>query len=1585
MAQTEASIRTMLEDCQEHVRRGNETIFNAQHTDMEDRMALRGVRDSVAVNQAKADLYRKALEKPYFGRIDVKCDDEEEVETYYVGEQAIRDDDAEYLVIDWHDPVGSLYYSGNETSLAVRNITFQLLLRRALDIQNGKLLAYKTEYDAQSAETLNGEIVDDFLLTVLKDKRRQKQLTNIIRTIQANQNQIIRKPRGQNIVVQGCAGSGKTMILLHRLSVLKYNNRDWDFGRTKILTPNTAFNTHINALSEELGLGDITRHTVEEYYVSLIQQYRKTTDVQADIHSETQLDPDFLREVYSLSFLQKTCEHYHAYWEQIVCQMQEGSLQEILRQWDAPAPDLTVHKEETVDVLRRSLAYAKAKGEKAAEELQSLQDRIRDLSVRIQQKEAEAAGQTAACNADLAAAQRAVVENFHQVERQLQQAASAPLVTLRAQELAQQLEKIKRLSQKLKHELDAIQQRQELYTDFQKVQTVQDTLAEQVQKATEGITAQLRKRQQEFDQIPFYNFAKKGSIKNQIAVYQQKFAQAAEAVVATYVQNRQNVLEEAQKKSQEFQLALEQEQARAATDKQKVSALEQKKRALQAVQQALQAQMVPEVQRFNAAAKLPQLAQWLSSKTVLQKKEAEKEALVQLLQERQAELCKKQQQTFEQQQQQEVARCEALAAQLEWPAIFKNVLEQDLAELHKKYGVSRRVTNYRFKLYLRLLYCYLYYRPLAQVDNFLCIDEAQDISPAEYQLLHKIVGEHCVFNLYGDVNQLIYGYKGITEWNDIADVTGIYDIVGPEDMSADDTTHVCLLNENYRNTVQITEFCNKEFDAQVTAIGVSGDPVRFDDLPQAFAWVWQLKQQQPQLRVAIVYKLGNAALEQQLRTLPHGEEVCWNEIVPEKICVLSVEVVKGLEFDAVVAVTQGMSNSEKYVTYTRALDHLNVVRAAGPAETQAPRQEKLQLALPQEDGLDRMMQELAAMQPVNAGAEPEAARITEEAAPTESFAQWLGAQMKEKQAQNYQALYELLERFCKKNLPLDGPLESIQDLNVLQQIKKRVRANRAFISQNLMKMPGIYKTIDLLAEYCQHVKKTAQPQMDVQPQADARPQMDAQPQVDAPAQAAPSELRQLLRGELLQPLVETLEQDGITTRAQFGELDLLLYINQRDIYPLRTRIEAWEASRDAWRACKIEARAKNGAAETQQAAPMAGGEQADASVQKPQKTTAAPTALGLLSEAETQATLRQMALQAGLHGLALPDVANRLATTQSAAAEYLAAHPDYIEILPRRYLHKEVLVDLDQAVEPLENILQRQFRRFFGFTNAKKLYEAAEQELSMFLNDNGLESEEKVFNIAKYLFAKRKVRNITHCFGTHGYIWQAPPMPESNRSSLVVNLARHSELILKREEIVNYLSMLGYSSPWVTYRAIMGIGVHAQFLQYQPDEFILAERLPIDQNWLDQVASALDELFARENAAFVVLRQIQPSWYAMSLPVLPDGLHWTPLLLQEIVGYHLQPRYRTIQPYRTMDTDALHAAIVPSDSGLVSFADLVYAYWLQQPARKADYDREEFRQCLCRAGMIQNNELRTVLPKALDDHRFAWSINEEKLHIVEGR
>jgi hypothetical protein len=258
-----------------------------------------------------------------------------------------------------------------------------------------------------------------------------------------------------------------------------------------------------------------------------------------------------------------------------------------------------------------------------------------------------------------------------------------------------------------------------------------------------------------------------------------------------------------------------------------------------------------------------------------------------------------------------LSSAQQLVQQLSFNSLYRNVALKDLRVQYKEHKEPYTKVNYRHKIFLKLLFCSLYYKKSTSSISFLNIDEAQDLSVSEYQLLRRILGDRCVFNLYGDVNQLVYSYKGITDWEEIAAVV---------------SSNVYFLNENYRNTLQITKYCNNEFGAQVYPIGINGKDVRDIPLETAVEMILAYHREHPRGRVAIIHRSGIESIRNTLHNILDQENVSWDEVNDSKISILSVELAKGIEFEAVLAIVDHMTANEKYISFTRALDDLFVVR-----------------------------------------------------------------------------------------------------------------------------------------------------------------------------------------------------------------------------------------------------------------------------------------------------------------------------------------------------------------------------------------------------------------------------------------------------------------------------------------------------------------------------------------------------------------------------------------------------------------------------------------------------------------------------------
>lgn len=119
--------------------------------------------------------------------------------------------------------------------------------------------------------------IDDDILKAELGSNGEVQLKNIIRTIQKEQNAIIRNTKDRILVIQGAAGSGKTSVALHRIAYLLYHDRqNLKSSNILILSPNGVFSDYISHILPELG-----EENIQEMSFDLFA-YRKLQDTAAD-------------------------------------------------------------------------------------------------------------------------------------------------------------------------------------------------------------------------------------------------------------------------------------------------------------------------------------------------------------------------------------------------------------------------------------------------------------------------------------------------------------------------------------------------------------------------------------------------------------------------------------------------------------------------------------------------------------------------------------------------------------------------------------------------------------------------------------------------------------------------------------------------------------------------------------------------------------------------------------------------------------------------------------------------------------------------------------------------------------------------------------------------------------------------------------------------------------------------------------------------------------------------------------------------------------------------------------------------------
>ena len=205
-----------------------------------------------SANEEKAKLmhrFMKMQDSPFFGRVDFIFDGEDEAETFYIGIGNFAEKTGSVpLIYDWRAPVSGLFYDFDKGPASYQApaglIKGEIASKWQYKIRNGKMV-YGFESDM---------MIDDEILKQELGSNSDVQLKNIVRTIQKEQNAIIRNTKDKILVIQGVAGSGKTSIALHRIAYLLYHDRkNLKSSNILILSPNSVFADYISHILPELG------------------------------------------------------------------------------------------------------------------------------------------------------------------------------------------------------------------------------------------------------------------------------------------------------------------------------------------------------------------------------------------------------------------------------------------------------------------------------------------------------------------------------------------------------------------------------------------------------------------------------------------------------------------------------------------------------------------------------------------------------------------------------------------------------------------------------------------------------------------------------------------------------------------------------------------------------------------------------------------------------------------------------------------------------------------------------------------------------------------------------------------------------------------------------------------------------------------------------------------------------------------------------------------------------------------------------------------------------------------------------------
>jgi DNA helicase IV len=243
-------------DCLERTRRAVEamrgSVEGGRGGTFQNRYERDVMWDRVDARLAQLDVGDLSL---VFGRIDTEPVGSEDGglardgESFHIGRLAVSDERRDPVVVDWRAPVAEAFYR------ATGRDPMGLRRRRHFASRGRVLLGIDDELFGSAAEALDqGEVQGYGALIQALEESRSGRLSDIVATIQVEQDVIIRSELPGVLVVQGGPGTGKTVVALHRAAYLLYSHRFPLEGQgVLVVGPNRVFLSYIEQVLPSLG------------------------------------------------------------------------------------------------------------------------------------------------------------------------------------------------------------------------------------------------------------------------------------------------------------------------------------------------------------------------------------------------------------------------------------------------------------------------------------------------------------------------------------------------------------------------------------------------------------------------------------------------------------------------------------------------------------------------------------------------------------------------------------------------------------------------------------------------------------------------------------------------------------------------------------------------------------------------------------------------------------------------------------------------------------------------------------------------------------------------------------------------------------------------------------------------------------------------------------------------------------------------------------------------------------------------------------------------------------------------------------
>ena len=748
-------------------------------------------------------------------KVDVDFEGEISREEYFIGDESIFIDDKK-LVFDLKSKgtIGrALFEARNNKAkrFKFKNIEYDILLDRAVvvDWEKEKVLEVSTRINLLGEEGVDliveySGIADEKLIQLRRDNIISGSL---FETVSKEQYKIIKSDDVNSIIVQGCAGSGKTAVMLHKISNYIHNidedNKNKIISQIRIITPSTYIKPLYSNMYDSLNLNSIPCKTIEAYYIELLENYSKDIKIDTKVIDEKKLDKEMLKYFYT----------------QGKDDLEKNVINNISNELKKVLPDIKI---ETIQQIR--LAH-----NEISNELYNLLFKGGLFQKGINEELREEAKNSVLKK----------LREHNKLENNYYQSIDKIKKYL--------LKERNRLSKKAISKNDSAKQIIEIKDNLSKINLFEKQILDDFTK---------------------------GELKDKYLLEITFKKQTENTPDTTHLDKLQEILEgfsyEKVIKNKDYLLKY----------------IINNKEIKDAIQLLVKPEEFGDKEMLEIIDKI-----FSGERRYSDSKERNQKALLAYI-------------------------------KTDFIFIIEYIVEKYIRGVYNSYNLGYVNHIYRYRLYLYLTIAKLYYDKNS-INAYINIDEAQDYSINELNLLSDILGSQCRLDIYGDLNQKLQDYRSINKWKDLTFVNN---------------ENVYELDYSYRNTKSIIDFVNSKLGLSIKAVTEIGETVKeYKTFKDALDYFCNLKKKfnkdnKTTETYAIIVPI-EVDMEEIMEEIQNcmGENSLKDFIFddinfeqPELIPVIDVASSKGLEFRNVLVYNKNniFTENQKYVALTRSIKTL---------------------------------------------------------------------------------------------------------------------------------------------------------------------------------------------------------------------------------------------------------------------------------------------------------------------------------------------------------------------------------------------------------------------------------------------------------------------------------------------------------------------------------------------------------------------------------------------------------------------------------------------------------------------------------------